>query len=143
MNTSTFKVRWADVDANGHLRHSAYADFCAQARVEILDHFGLDMKQMRRLGVGPILFREELKYLREIGMNEEVTVITELHWSKRDASKWSFKHQIVKADKVVACEAIVDGAWMDLRARKLGNLPEEYAQQLTTIPQAADFKWLD
>lgn len=143
MNSSTFKVRWADVDANGHLRHSAYADFCAQARVELLDHFGLSMAYMRKLALGPILFREELKYLREIGLSEEVTVVTQLRSAKRDASKWSMKHEIIKADGTIACEAIVDGAWMDLRARKLGTLPEEFAAQLTSLPNTEDFSWMD
>jgi acyl-CoA thioester hydrolase len=31
------KVLWSQIDANMHLRHSAYADFAAQARVEMLE----------------------------------------------------------------------------------------------------------
>ncbi|WP_414648539.1 acyl-CoA thioesterase, partial [Chitinimonas sp.] len=32
----TVEVRWADCDANQHVRHSAYADFCTHARIEWL-----------------------------------------------------------------------------------------------------------
>ena len=50
------KVIWSMVDANMHLRHSAYADFAAQARLEILTSTGFDADLMERLHVGPILF---------------------------------------------------------------------------------------
>ena len=36
------KVMWSQIDANMHLRHSAYADFAAQARLEILEKLGFD-----------------------------------------------------------------------------------------------------
>jgi acyl-CoA thioester hydrolase len=30
--TQTVEVRWSDLDANQHMRHSAYADLCTQAQ---------------------------------------------------------------------------------------------------------------
>jgi acyl-CoA thioester hydrolase len=58
------KVLWSQVDANMHLRHSAYADFAAQARLEILGSLGFNADLLEQLHVGPILFREELIYMR-------------------------------------------------------------------------------
>jgi acyl-CoA thioester hydrolase len=68
------KVLWSMVDANMHLRHSAYADFAAQARLELLNHLGLDARVFAKLKIGPILFREELIYRKEVGMNDTVRV---------------------------------------------------------------------
>ncbi|NOR86119.1 MAG: thioesterase, partial [Bacteroidales bacterium] len=34
-------VMWAQIDANQHMRHSAYADYAAQARMGLLDSLGL------------------------------------------------------------------------------------------------------
>jgi acyl-CoA thioester hydrolase len=34
------QVMWSQVDANMHLRHSAYADFAAQARLMLLEKLG-------------------------------------------------------------------------------------------------------
>jgi acyl-CoA thioester hydrolase len=40
-------IRWADLDPNFHVRHSAYYDFGAQHRVEILEQLGMSMRIMQ------------------------------------------------------------------------------------------------
>lgn len=141
-HTYTGKVMWSHLDANMHMRHSAYADFAAQARIEILDEMGLDMKVFQKLHIGPILFREETTYLREIGANETITVTTELLKSKKDGSRWSIRHEIFKKDGVKAAVIVVDGAWMDVLKRKLTTLPDELAEHFMQIKRSADFEEL-
>ncbi|MBR0570790.1 thioesterase family protein [Microvirga sp. STS03] len=133
------KVMWAHLDANMHMRHSAYADFAAQARIEILDEMGLDMKTFQKLHIGPILFREETTYLREVGVNETITVTTELIKAKKDGSRWSIRHELFKADGVKAAVIIVEGAWIDVLKRKLATLPEELADHFMQIKRSEDF----
>jgi acyl-CoA thioester hydrolase len=133
------KVMWAHLDANMHMRHSAYADFAAQARIEILDEMGLDMKTFQKLHIGPILFREETTYLREVGVNETITVTTELIKAKKDGSRWSIRHELFKADGVKAAVIIVEGAWIDVQKRKLASLPEELADHFMQIKRSEDF----
>ena len=89
MNNVFFEgpILWAQIDANMHLRHSAYADFAAQARLSLLDKVGLDASHFLQLQVGPILFREELIYHREIGPNDKVQVTCEMTKCKADASR--------------------------------------------------------
>ncbi|MBJ6118363.1 thioesterase family protein [Pontibacter sp. BT310] len=130
---------WAHLDANMHMRHSAYADFAAQARIEILDEMGLDMKTFQKLHIGPILFREETTYLREVGVNETITVTTELIKAKKDGSRWSIRHELFKADGVKAAVIIVEGAWIDVLKRKLATLPEELADHFMQIKRSEDF----
>ncbi len=64
------KVLWAQIDANMHLRHSAYADFAAQARLDMLQYIGMTPAVLHQEHIGPILFREEtftcVKYARTI-----------------------------------------------------------------------------
>ena len=143
MKKNTYKVRWADVDANVHLRHSAYADFCAHARVEMLEDLGMGVHQMRKLALGPILFREELIYKREVHLSEEIEIKTLLYSARKDASRWSIKHLMFKANEVLACEVNVEGAWMDLRSRKLGALTQELASKMFEIEKTQDFYWQD
>ncbi|MFD2512358.1 acyl-CoA thioesterase [Pontibacter locisalis] len=136
------KVMWSHLDANMHMRHSAYADFAAQARIEVLDKLGLDLKVFHKLHIGPILFREETTYLREVGVNEKLTVTTTLLKSRPDGSRWSIQHEIIKENGVKAAVINVDGAWMDTQKRKLTALPEELAEQFNHIPKSADFEEL-
>ena len=72
--SKTYEVRWADLDPNRHLRHSVYLDYAAQTRVSIFSDYGLSIDEIAQAGLGPILFREEIKYLREVTGREKVTV---------------------------------------------------------------------
>lgn len=133
-------VLWSQIDANMHLRHSAYADFAAQARLGLLEHAGFSMQVISPLKLGPILFREELIYLREIVVNDQVRVTAEMTRCRPDGSRWSFRQEIYRQDGVKAAIINVDGAWIDLEKRKLGSLPENLAKAfLSRIPKSTDF----
>ena len=133
------KVMWAQMDANQHLRHSAYADFAAQARVELLEHVGFDMKTMAKHMIGPILFREELKYFKEIRGSQKIYILSYLTKSQKNGSRWSLRCELYREDNELAAIIEVDGAWMDLKIRKLGELPEEYAHAFLLLERSEDY----
>lgn len=133
-------VLWSQIDANMHLRHSAYADFAAQARLSLLDHAGLSIDTVAPLKLGPILFREELIYLREIRVGDQVKVTAEMTRCRPDGSRWSFRQEIYRQDGIKAAIVNVDGAWIDIEKRKLGKLPEDLVPVfLSKIPHSSDF----
>ena len=127
------QVLWSQIDANVHLRHSAYADFCAQARSNMLNKMGLSLEEFNKRKIGPILFREELNYLREIGLDERVKVSVVITKFNKLNSRFSFRHEIFKENGVKAAVVLVDGAWMNIRERKLTNIPEEWMEIISKI----------
>lgn len=133
------KVMWSQLDANMHLRHSAYADFAAQARLELMDHMQFGFNELARLRIGPVLFREELKYLKEVRPNELIKVSCLLKSCYEDGSRWSFQQKVYRQDGTEAAIIHADGAWIDLDKRKLTGLPEEAMQRFMQIPQTPDF----
>jgi acyl-CoA thioester hydrolase len=133
-------VLWSHVDANRHVRHSAYADFCAQARISILESAGFGMEMLQAMGLGPILFREELQYLREIRPGDHVKVITYLTRLRADGSRWSFRHELYTGDGSKAAIVNVDGAWIHLQQRKLTGLPKELCRFFDGMPRSKDFE---
>ena len=133
------KVIWSMVDANMHLRHSAYADFAAQARLEILHSTGFNADILEKLHVGPILFREELIYMREVRPNDTIKITCALTKARKDGSRWSFRQEMFRSDGIQAALINVDGAWIDTIKRKLVGLPEEWATKFLHIPKSADF----
>ena len=133
------KVIWSMVDANMHLRHSAYADFAAQARLEILMSSGFNADVLETLHIGPILFREELIYMREVRPNDTIRISCTLTKARKDGSHWSFTQAMYRSDGVQAAQINVDGAWIDTIKRKLVGLPEEWATKFMSIPKSADF----
>jgi acyl-CoA thioester hydrolase len=133
-NAITYRTRWADMDPNGHMRHSAYADYAADQRVVLLAQWGYDVARFAQLRLGPILFREETKFLKEVGIGEEIRVDGRLAAVNADGSRWTIVHTIFKADGRVAATVTVEGAWLDLDRRKLTVPPAELAAAFETMP---------
>ena len=74
MFKQTVQIRWADIDANRHLRHSVYYDYGASMRMAALTSQGLTMQKLEELMMGPILFREEAIFRREIRFEDEISI---------------------------------------------------------------------
>ena len=137
------QVRWSDLDPNIHLRHSVYYDFAAFSRISFLDKFSLTADAMQRLKIGPILFREECIFKREIRLGDTVTIDLQLMKARRDYSRWTIQHQLVKNGDILSAILTVEGAWLDVIKRKLAEPPKEVHDVFSQMPVSPDFTWLD
>ena len=137
------QLRWSDLDPNFHVRHSVYYDWGAFVRIEFLNEFGLNDRVMQELKFGPILFREECIFRKEIRMGEEIRMSLQLLKSKRDFSRWSIQHSITKTDGTVCANLTVDGAWMDVVKRKLASPPGKVHEVFGEMPRVENFVWMD
>lgn len=134
-------VRWADLDPNGHVRHSVYYDYGAQARFTCLDQYGFGIAWMTRNGIGPVLFREEAHFFRELRLGDNLRIDVQLAGLSEDQSKWSMSHRITRGEEL--CATIdLDGAWLDLEARKLTPPPTELMDKFAALPRTEDFRML-
>jgi acyl-CoA thioester hydrolase len=112
-------IRWSDIDPNFHMRHSAYYDFGAQQRLEIIESLGLTLRLMQEQHFGPILFREECIFKKEIRLSDTITIHCKLAKRNADASRWTIQHEFTAGDNKSCAIITVDGAWIDTRQRKL------------------------
>ena len=133
-------VLWAMLDPNGHLRHSVYADLAAQARVYELNRMGIDQAVFQHYKMGPILFREESIYLREVKMNDVLTTTVKLSKARKDGSRFSFMHEVFRSDGVNAAIINIDGAWLDLEKRKLMIPPPEFQEKMLLVKRTEDYE---
>ncbi|AHF14885.1 acyl-CoA thioesterase [Niabella soli] len=137
------EIRWSDLDPNGHLRHSVYYDWGAYARVSFLNEQGLSPDRMMELHVGPVIFREECVFKREIRLGDTAAIQLELVSARRDFSRWTVRHFIYKNEAVLAAVLTLDGAWIDTLKRKLTIPPPEAVKVFSEMPLAEGFKWTD
>ncbi len=135
-------LRWADFDANFHLRHSVYYDFGATARLEFLSKYGLSYELMQVEHFGPVLFREECVFRREVRPGDQISINLLLTKLRRDFSRFSFRHEITRTDGTLCAIINVDGAWMDTNLRKLAVPPTVIASVLDSLPKSEDFEWV-
>ncbi len=143
MNTYQQKIelRWSDLDPNFHLRHSAYYDFGAYLRVRFFNENGLSNDAFLKERIGPILFREECIFRRELKMGDEILVDIQLVKAREDFSRWTIQHEFIKNSQRAAL-LTVDGAWINTDLRKLAVLPENLRGSFNIMPKAENFEWI-
>lgn len=134
-------IRWADIDPNFHLRHSVYYDFGAQHRIEILENSGLTLSLMEELNFGPVIFREECVFKREIRFSDRTTICTKMLKMKPDASRWTIEHVFLNPENKICAKITVGGAWLDTKLRKLKTeLSQLIIDVFTSFPKSAEFQ---
>jgi len=138
-----FEIRWGDLDPNFHVKHTVYYDFAATTRIALMQHLKIDMAYMMQHHFGPILFREEAIFKKELLLGDVVSVFPLLSKAKKDYSRWSFTQNIIKNEDTLSAIVNVDGAFIDTKLRKL-TIPTELVQSLfATIEKTDDFTWID
>jgi acyl-CoA thioester hydrolase len=134
-------LRWSDFDANMHLRHSAYYDFGATMRLDFFQSQGMSYHRMLEEHIGPILFREEAIFKREVRPGDSLFINILVTRLRPDYSRFSFRHEISREDGTLCAIMNVDGAWMDTQARKLTIPPAIVTASLDQVPKSDDFEW--
>ncbi|MDT8421728.1 MAG: thioesterase family protein [Desulfuromonadales bacterium] len=132
-------VRWADLDPNGHVRHSVYYDYGAQARIGFLNKYGFDITWMARNRIGPVLFREQARFYRELNSGDELVIDVQLSGVSADHRKWSMRHRILRGDELCAT-LDMDGAWLDLETRRVAAPPVELSERFENLQHSEDFQ---
>jgi acyl-CoA thioester hydrolase len=139
MFSRNYEVIWADLDANAHMRHTAYMDYAAQVRLAWLFEMGFSIERLNSAGVGPILFTETTSYRREVRGGERIEVAMELVGLSENRKHWRIRQPILKQGGELAALVEVQGAWLDLRARKVAPPPPELLAAIELWPRSADF----
>lgn len=124
------------------MRHTAYNDYCAQARLMYFEEINMPFDKLIDMNVGPILFREDTRFFKEIRMNEAFDVGFAISKLRRDGSKWSFRHNIYTKEGDLSAKIEVEGAWLDLIRRKTVVPPKELGDLLIQGPMTEDFEWV-
>ena len=94
---------------------------------------------MLEKNIGPIVFREECQFKKEIKFGDEVTATLRLHKLSDDHRKWTFINELYINGTTLAAVITVDGAWMDTKLRKVAIPPDEFKTGFGLIPKTENF----
>ncbi|MGC3998194.1 MAG: thioesterase family protein [Anaeromyxobacter sp.] len=131
-----FVVRWADCDANGHMRNTAYSEYAIETRLSYFAERGFPVARFAQLGIGPVLRREEIDFKRELHIGETVEVDMTCVGVSPDGARFKIGHEFWRPGAKQSARLVVSGGWMDLRARKLVLPPPELKAAMFAAPMA-------
>jgi len=137
--SASFQVGWSQIDFNQHMRNSAFLDLCVDTRVLFFETRGFPAVEFERLQIGPVIFREELDYLRELRLMERVTVTLALSGLSADGRRFQLRSELFAADGQLAGRVNTSGAWFNLVTRKVIVPPEALSAILSASPRTDDF----
>jgi len=73
--SSIYTVRFNDCDPFGHLNNSKYIDYFLNAREDHLKaSYGIDLKEWASRGLGFVVSRHEIQYIRAVTYNETICI---------------------------------------------------------------------
>ena len=135
-------MRWSDIDANKHLGNSSYVDYMSNTRMSFFTEQGLDLDELNRFGLGPIVFYEHIYYFKEILLGDAITVSLEVSGYSEDGRFIMFEHNFYngKGENIAYCE--MQGGWIDLKLRRLTPLPDSLIHLTDQFPKSKNFKVL-
>jgi len=136
--SSEHQVRWDNLDANGHMRNSAYLDLSVQARFEFFAAGGFTPAEFDLHGVGPVVLAETLTYKKECFLMETLRIQVRITHIKEDGSRFSLVTDIYKPNGELAATVSVDAAVFHLATRRIGPAPESMLEILNSSLVAAD-----
>jgi acyl-CoA thioester hydrolase len=136
-----FEVRMGDLDLNRHLTSPKYLEYAIHTRFAAMGELGV-LRLLEAAKQAPVVFRDELEYRRELRAMDRVTVSIELAALSGDASRWRLRHEFVRSDGVLSARIRTDGAWLDLRTRKLVVPSAELAEGFARLHHTEDFESL-
>ena len=129
------EVRWADCDANRHVRHSAYYDFGAHCRIKFFTELGYDAAKLSQMNIGPILFKEECNFIKELKAEDTITVKLLRGNISADGGRWELHHEILNGKGEKSAHISTKGAWRDLAKRKLTIPPQDLVAHIQSLPE--------
>lgn len=135
-----FLVGWGSVDANGHMRNTAYFDAAADVRLAFLESRGWDRRRFEDAGIGPVALEEHIRYRHELRLREAFDVTLELAGIGPDGARLRLRSRFLGREAREGAALTSDLAWMDLRSRRLCPVPADLAEAFLQLVPTEDFE---
>jgi acyl-CoA thioester hydrolase len=134
-----FVAGWGAMDFNSHMANTAYLDLAADTRMAFFADHGFSPSEFRKLGIGPVIRKDELEYFREVGLHETIIVTLVVIAMSADGRKFVFENDFWLSSGERAATVRSSGGWLDLKARKLVAPPPALLAAFNSAPRSEGF----
>jgi acyl-CoA thioester hydrolase len=122
IHETTLRVRYAEIDAQGHVNNAVYLSYFEVGRVEWLRAAGLSYRELEERGYGFVVVEALVRYRRAAFFDDELTLHTELADLTRASIR--FEYAVSRAGEALAT-GHTRHACVDLATGKPVRVPEE------------------
>ena len=143
MYIKEFEIRWAELDANRHVANSSYVDLLSETRMSFLRENGFTQNKFEELRIGPVIFSEELYYIKEILPNEKIKISIELSGNDINFKYIRFSHCIFNQENKLSIYSETFFGWFSLDKRKLLVPPAELQNIIAGLSKSDNYQLLD
>jgi len=137
-----YEVRWTDIDANRHVRYSAYIDAAAEQRYHFFNDHHLPPETFTVLNVGPVYTRLEVNFYREVLLGETLTMAYLMTGLSPQGLRWKVQHEFLKANGKKAVTVSLEGTMLNLTTRQPTVPTPEIMAVFQQVPRSKDFEVL-
>jgi acyl-CoA thioester hydrolase len=122
IHETRLRVRYAEIDAQGHVNNAVYLSYFEVGRVEWLRAAGLSYKELEARGYGIVVVEALARYRRAAFFDDELTIRAEL----ADLSRASLRFEYaVSRHEEVLVTGHTRHSCVDLATGKPIRVPEE------------------
>lgn len=135
-----YEIRWADLDANGHVRYSAYIDATADVRYRFFAEHDFPPEAFQKLGISPVYTALSAQFLREVRSGETLNINYLLAGLSPQGSRWKVQHDLLKANGKKAAVISLEGTILDLNTRRATVPPAELLSLIRQLARTPEFE---
>ncbi|TGL73867.1 acyl-CoA thioesterase [Leptospira yasudae] len=128
--THYVKVRWVDLDENGHVNNGVYQSYFDEARRAAFEETGLSLGELRKRNIGPVILKAELEYKMELKYPETTRLVTRFE-AKKGSRVLVIQDLYRESDGALVCSSKFFGLFMDLKRMRPYKVSEEEAAKLS------------
>lgn len=136
----TFTTRWSDMDPNGHVRNTAYLDLAGDVRMMFFAEHGFGPEQFEVEKIGPVIRKDEIEYLRELRLLDQVEVDLRLARLSENGARFVVRNEFRTTSGDVVARVTSSGGWLDLATRRFVVPPAGLGTALARLPRTEDFE---
>jgi acyl-CoA thioester hydrolase len=131
LHTSSIAVRFADIDAMGHVNNATYLNYFEQARMQFF-HDSIGGKwDWKRDGI--VLARNEIDYILPILLQESVLIDTMVETMGTKSLTISYEvYNKVATDRIIYARGKSVIVCFDYHAGKTSKVPDVWRQKFST-----------
>ena len=118
--STTIAVRWSDMDAFQHVNNAAYLTYMEEARVQMLNHLGIDMNAKES---GPVVINVQCTYLKPVVYPDRLKIECFAHSPGRSSFMTDYRIYSESLDHQLVCEGSAKVIWVDRVAGNSLQLP--------------------